>query len=158
MTRELITSWSDYRAAADRLLALASEKIAVYDEDLVELRLESAAALEQLQRIVKGGQGVALRLAVRNAAPLAQRQPGLLKLLTVFGHRALAQQTPEQLAHLRDNLLIVDDRHALIRFDREQARGKLLIDEADEVRPYARRFEEIWAEGGERFTATTLGL
>ena len=159
MARELITSWNDYRAAVDRLLALAGEKIAVYDEDLANLRLGSRASLNQLQRLLTSDRGLALRIAVRNARPLQQqREPGLLKLLSMYSHRAAAQQTPEHLAHLRDNMLIVDDRHALIRFDREQARSKLLLDEADEVRAYGKRFEDIWAEGGETINATTLGL
>jgi hypothetical protein len=68
------------------------------------------------------------------------------------------QQTADQLAHLRDSMILVDDAHAVIRFDRDQPRGKLLVDESDEVMPYRRRFEEIWAEGGTPVAATTLGL
>jgi hypothetical protein len=163
MTRELIISWNDYRAAVDRLLALASGKIAIYDEDVLNLRLGSPGNLEHLQRLLASahspGCGLALRIAVRNAEPLQrQQEPGLLKLLSVYGHRATAQQTPENLANLRDNLLLVDDRHALIRFDRDQVRSKLLLDEANEVRAYSKRFEDIWAEGGEAVSTTTLGL
>jgi hypothetical protein len=62
------------------------------------------------------------------------------------------------LAHLRDCMIIVDGKHALIRFDRDQARSKLLIDEADELRPYIARFDEIWSAGGEPVRATALGL
>jgi len=158
MSRELITSWNDYRIAVDRLLALAGEKIAIYDEDLVNLNFAERSRRDHLQRILRAGQGPALRIAVRNAAPLQRNEPELLKLLSLYGHRASAQQTPEHLGHLRDNLLIIDDRHALIRFDRDQARSKLLLDEADELRPYIGRFEEIWNEGGETINATTLGL
>lgn len=158
MTRDLITSWSDYQAAAARLLAMAGHKIAIYDEDLASLQLGTTADLSRLQHLLSKGHGMALRIAVRNASHLRQHQPGLLKLLSVFGHRAAAQQTPEQLAHLRDSMLIIDDKHALIRFDREQARSQLLIDEPEELRPYLVRFEEIWSEGGESVSATTLGL
>jgi hypothetical protein len=55
-------------------------------------------------------------------------------------------------------MVLIDGKHALIRFDREQARSKLLIDEAEELRPYLNRFEEIWAEGGEMLSSNTLGL
>ncbi len=155
-----MTSWTDYRAAVDRLLALACEKIAIFDEDLGGLSLGSRANLDHLQGFLsKNGQGVALRIVVRDAAPFQrQQEPGLLKLLGLYGHRATALQAPEHLARLRDNMLIVDDRHALIRFDRDQARSKLLLDEADEVRAYLKRFEDIWAEGGDAVGATTLGL
>ncbi|MCL2345087.1 MAG: hypothetical protein FWC58_04450 [Desulfobulbus sp.] len=159
MTRELMTSWNDYRAAVDRLLAVASEKIAIYDDDLAHLRLGSRDNLDHLQRLLMTGHGMALRIVVRDAEPLRrQQEPGLLKLLATYGHRAAALQTPEHLARLRDNMLIVDDRHALIRFDRDQARSKLLLDEADEVRAYSKRFEDLWTEGGEVISATALGL
>ena len=55
-------------------------------------------------------------------------------------------------------MILVDDVHALIRFDRDQPRCKLLVDESDEIMPYRRRFDEIWAEGGIPVSATTLGL
>lgn len=55
-------------------------------------------------------------------------------------------------------MILVDGRHGLIRFDLEQARSKLLIDETEELHPYYRRFEEIWSEQAEEITATTLGL
>ena len=80
------------------------------------------------------------------------------RLLALHSHNSAAQQTPEQLGHLRDSMILVDDAHALIRFDRDQPRCKLLIDEPEEVMPYRRRFEEIWAEGGIPVATTTLGL
>jgi hypothetical protein len=55
-------------------------------------------------------------------------------------------------------MVIVDDKHALIRFERDLPRSKLLVDEADELRPYLIRFREIWSEGGEGLTTSTLGL
>ncbi|MDR2186817.1 MAG: hypothetical protein LBE62_02050 [Azonexus sp.] len=158
MTRELITTWNDYRTAFDRLLAEAQGKISFYDEDLSKPGFASPDRLDHLQRILRSGYDLALRLAVRHAASLPQREPGLMKLLGTYSHRAAAQETPPQLAHLRDSMFIVDDRHALIRFDRDQPRSKLLLDEAAEIRPYLQRFEEIWAEGGESIRPTTLGL
>lgn len=158
MARELITSWSDYQAAVERLLAMASRKISIYDEDLTTLKLESAPCQTDLRRVLQDGQSDALRIALRNAGLLRQRHPALLNLLTIYSHRAAAQQTPEHIAHLRDSMIIVDDRHALVRFDRDQARSKLLIDEAEELRPYLARFEEIWSAGGEPIGTSTLGL
>ncbi|KAB2921944.1 MAG: hypothetical protein F9K30_13430 [Dechloromonas sp.] len=158
MTRELITTWNDYQAAADRLLAMACRRIAIYDENLAWLKLDSPANLEHLLRILKTGQGEALHIALRDASPLAQRHPALVNLLTTYSHRAAVQQTPQHLAHLRDSMILVDGKHALIRFDRDQARSKLLIDEAEELRPYVARFEEILAAGGEPVRTTTLGL
>jgi hypothetical protein len=144
--------------ALDRLLAIACHKISIYDEDLVTLKLESAPRLLHIKRVLLAGQDDALQIAVRNAGPVRQKNPLLLNQLTTFGHRASARETPPQLAHLRDSMILVDDKHALIRFERDMPRSKLLIDEIDEIRPYLARFREIWSEGGENITSTALGL
>ena len=158
MARELITSGADYQMALDRLLAIACHKISIYDEDLVTLKLESAPRLLHLKRVLEAGPHNSLQIAVRNAKLIRQKNPLILNLLSTFGHRATARETPEQLAHLRDCMILVDDKHALIRFERDMPRSKLLIDEIDETRPYLTRFKEIWSEGGDSVTGTTLGL
>ena len=158
MSRELITSWADYRAAADRVLALATRTLRIYDEDLAQFHLERPERLALIEELLAAGRPDCLRIALRDATPLKRHQPLTIGLLVRFSHFAAAQQTPTQLSHLRDSMLIVDERHAVIRFDRDQPRSKLLIDEVDEVAPYLRRFGEIWAEGGEPVSATTLGL
>jgi hypothetical protein len=159
MTRELITSWSDYQAAIDRLLVLAVRKISIYDEDLGHLHLDSPSRLAELKRTLLADRNASrIRMAVRDAEPLRRHQPLLMNLLGEFSHCLLAQQTPAQLAHLRDTMILVDDKHGLIRFERDQPRSKLLLDENDELKPYTARFEEIWAEGGESISSTTLGL
>jgi hypothetical protein len=160
MARELITDWTAYAAAFDRLLALASEKIDIYDEDLGHLGLESPDRQQSLQRILNAGRSShekKLRIAVRNAS-LLRKNPGLLKLLATYGHIASAEETPPHIAHLRDGIVLVDQRHALVRFERDMPRGKLLIDEPDEIRAYIGRFDEILGEGGEPVSALTLGL
>ena len=145
--------------AIDRLLAIASRKILIYDEDLGYLRLDSAPRLAHLKRVLGGAStGNSARLALRNAEPLRCQQPLLMNLLTDYSHCLTACQTPPQLAHLRDSMILVDDKFGLIRFERDMPRSKLLIDEAEELKPYLARFEEIWNEGGETVSATTLGL
>ena len=156
MARKLITSWSDYQAALQRLVVMDCREILIYDEDLCGLKLDSPLILPHLLRLLKEGTG--LRIALRNADPLRQRHPQLLNLLTLFNHRATAQQTPEYLNHLRDSMILVDGKHGLIRFDRDQPRSKLLLDEVDELRPYFIRFSEIWSAGGAPVNNTTLGL
>lgn len=158
MSRQVINSWIEYQSAIDRILALASRQVWIYDEDLGMLHLETPERIAALTAPLASLEPDCLRIALRNSEPLLQRQPLTRRLLTVYSHNSAAQQTPEQLAHLRDSMILVDDAHALVRFDRNQPRGKLLIDEPDEVMPYRRRFAEIWAEGGTPVSATTLGL
>lgn len=158
MARELITSWGDFQTALDRLLAMANRKICIYDEDLGHLKLDSAARLAALKRLVSDKPAGNIRLALRNSEPLRQHQPLLINLLTDYSHCFSACQTPPHLAHLRDSMILVDGRYGLIRFERDLPRSKLLIDENEELKPYLARFEEIWSEGGETVSSTTLGL
>lgn len=158
MARELITSWHDYQSAIDRLLAIATEKLCIYDDDLHLIKPDAPARQAQLQRFLHAGHRESLKIALRHGDHLLRDTPGLVKLLSIYAHIAAARQTPEHLAHLRDCMILVDDRHGLIRFDRDQARSKLLVDEPDEIGTYARRFSEIWNEGGDQISATTLGL
>ena len=159
MARELITSWNDYQAAIDRLLAMACHKICIYDEDLSQLQLDAATRLPHLQRTLKTTtSGPCLMIAVRNAEPLRRKNPLLMALLGSHNHLFAMQQTPPQFAHMRDAMILVDDQHALIRFERDQPRSKLLIDESTELKPYRSRFLEIWDEGGEAISNTVLGL
>ena len=158
MSRQLFTSWSAYQAAVDRALSLATRSIRIYDEDLRQLHLESDGRTDRLREFLAQGHPESLRVALRNSAPLQQKQSMIMSVLTRYNHIAQAKQTPEQLGHLRDSMLIVDDRHAVIRFDRDQPRSKLLEDDPDEVAPYLRRFDEIWDEGGDAIGPTTLGL
>lgn len=158
MARELITSWEEYQTAIDRLLCMACRKICIYDEDLGRFKLDSAQRLPHLQRILQTGLNDSLQIVVRNADSLRNRSPLLIKLLTQFSHLATAQQSPPDLAHLRDSILIIDDKHALIRFERELPRSKLLLDETDDLKPYLNRFSDLLSAGGEPVSTSTLGL
>lgn len=158
MSRELFTSWPEYQMAIDRVLALARQRISIYDEDLGMMHLESPQRIAALRATLSAVRSDCLRIALRSTTLFEQHQPRLRSLLRDYSHNSAVQETPEQLSHLRDSMILIDDAHALIRFDRDQPRCKLLIDESDEVMPYHKRFEEIWAEGGLPISPTALGL
>ena len=158
MARELLTTWQDYRGALDRILALAKHQILIYDEDLAQLALESPDRLAVLQRILQSNRQDGVRIALRNADAYLHHHPKLQRLMATYSHVGAVQQTPPQISHLRDAILIVDECNALIRFERDLPRGKLLLEESEEIRPYRRKFEEIWQEHGEFLSPTKLGL
>lgn len=158
MARELFTSWSEYRSGIDRLLSLARCEIRIYDRDLAHLPLDSAARLESLKALLHPGRQDTLRIALRDADAIRRDCPRLMRLLANYAHCMTIQQTPDHLAHLHDSMILVDGRHGLIRFEQEQPRSKLLIDESDELLPYLQRFDEIWNEGGIPLSITQLGL
>ncbi|MDD2743053.1 MAG: hypothetical protein PHV02_12320 [Rhodocyclaceae bacterium] len=158
MSRELITDWSTYQASFDQLLGRAKHQLLIYDEDLSQLRLDLPSRLEQLKRLLGDLQPNSIRIALRNAEPLRRQQSHMIQFLATHSHIITIQETNPQLGNLRDAMVLVDNQHGLIRFDREQVRSKLLQDEADDIRPYLLRFDEIWKERGNVLSATTLGL
>jgi hypothetical protein len=158
MTRELITHWKDYQAAIDQLLAMPCRKLSIYDEDLVKIRLDDKTRLSKLEQLLQSAQPGSIRIALRSAEAFRRTQTHLIKFLAPYSHIITIQETSPQLNNLRDSMILLDDQHGLIRFDREQARSKILINESDELRPYLLRFEEIWKEPGDVVSATSLGL
>lgn len=158
MARELVTTWDGYQSGLDRLLAIACRTLCIYDEDLVQLKLEAPNRQKELKRLLQQGKPDSLQIAVRNATHLRQHSPLLIGLLETFSHCSTARETGEGIAHLRDCMVIVDGKHALIRFEKDLPRSKLLIDEAEELHPYLNRFSEIWNEGGDPVSSSTLGL
>lgn len=157
MNTELLTNWGEYQAAIDRLLPLAERELLIFDADLVQTSFETPARYAELLRLVQHPD-CRLRLALQSADHLRQRSPRLLELLRHHAHRMEVVEIPENLASLRDCMILADRRHGLIRFDHHQARSKLILDDEIKVAPYRQRFEAIWQEGGSPISATSTGL
>lgn len=158
MTRELITNWHDYEIAAERLLTIAQEKILIYANELTAFKLESAANLSAISRILKTNQPGCLQVVLRNCQTWQQTHPLMAKLCLNHSHLITFLQSPADLAHLTDSMLLIDNTHALVRFEERFPRSKLLLDEAEEIRPYLLRFYEICAASNEPYGYSTLGL
>ena len=158
MNSELITYWAEHDSSLRKLLALAAQSLRIFDEDLSKLKLESAENVEELRRFLAADERSSLHIVLKNAEPLRRNSPRLMKLLSTYPLRMTVCECPEHLASLGDSLFIADDRHALIRFNKDHARAKVIINNAEECIPYVHRFDEILKEGGEQVCATTLGL
>jgi hypothetical protein len=154
----LLTSWTDYSAAVERLLAHASRSVAIFDHDLSSLRLEHPATIAALTRLLRSSPAASLRIAVQAASPLRTHHPRLMDLLRLFAHNFHVVETPPHLANLADSMLLVDDVSAVIRFHRDHARSKEIIADPEACKPYYRRFDDIWNEGGTPVSAMTAGL
>ena len=157
MTRELLTTWADYRNAVDRLLARAESRLCIVDEDLGELDLEQPARLARLDALLRRPDG-RIEIALRDTSRLLARQPRLLALAERHGGKISVRQLPPDLAERRDGMLLADAAHGLIRFEKALPRSKLLLDAAPEIRPYAELFGEIWSQGGDPVGQRPLGL
>ena len=158
MTRQLITSWSDYQKALDAVLSRAGTSLLIYDADLAALKLEDAGRLEHIERLLAPARHIALRLMLRRSERLQADHPRLFALLMRFQHVAEVHTAPEALSHLRDSIVLADGQHALVRFEESQARSVLLEDAPEACRPYGNRFEEIWNQGSQPIAFLTLGL
>jgi hypothetical protein len=154
----LLTSWSEYSTAVERMLGNVRHSVVIFDRDLSSLQLERAGTIASLTRLLRSSPSAALRISVQTAGLLRTRQPRLLELLRTFAHNFHAVETPPHLAHLSDAMLIVDSTSALIRFHNDHARSKEIINDPEACKPYCRRFDEIWNEGGATISATTAGL
>lgn len=158
MARELIESWTDYLTAVDRLLPLVTRQLCIYDDDLTRQGLENSAHQEHLSQLLVHAKEPPLRIALREGTHFQTQNPRLLRLLSPWMHRVEVRQTPPDLAHLRDGMIIIDARHALIRLEKNLPRSVLLIDDTLGVMPYLERFEEIWQASRKNLLQTPLGL
>lgn len=156
--QDLITSWTDYAAAAHRMLGRATRTIAIFDHDLSALRLENPAVIASLTGFLRTSPLTSLRIAVQDSRPLLTAHPRLLSLLDTFAHKLHVVETPAHLAALADSLLIVDGDSALVRFHRDHARSKEIVADTVACEPYRRRFDDIWAETGTPVSARSTGL
>ncbi len=154
----LITSWTEYAAVAERLLGHAQHTLVIFDRDLLPLHLERPAQIASLTRFLHTSPMSRLRIAVHSADALRNQHPRLLDLLCNFAHKFQVQEIPPHLANLSDSLLIADGESALIRFHCDHARSKEILADAEACKPYAKRFEDIWNEGGTPISATVAGL
>ncbi len=158
MDRKLIIDWNTYQAAIDHLLGLATHKLCIYDEDLVALCLDTPNRLSQINRLLKVAQPESIKIAVRSAELLCRQKTHLIQHFAKYAQQISIRETGPEIRSLRDSMILVDEQHALIRFDRDQARSKLLINTKNELSPYLGRFEHLWNEPGNVIGATTLGL
>lgn len=158
MASTLLTSWGEYESAVVSVLEYAERDIAIFDRDLQRLPLERAAVAELLATFLSSQPGNRLRIVVQDPGPLLRNAPRLLRLLTTYGHVFSITAAPEHLANLNDSMVLVDGRHAAVRFHHDQPRGRWLRNDPEAVSPYVKRFADIVAEGGNSVRPGVPGL
>lgn len=153
----LMTSWREYDVAIGEVLSIAGHSLAVFDHDLVSLKLETPERHEALAVFLRQPQAT-LRMVVQSSRPVLQHSPRLIALLRLHAHNFQLVETPPHLAGLSDSLVLADGETAIVRFHRDHARSKVIVGDGEACKRYCKRFEEIWNEGGAPLSATTLGL
>jgi len=153
-----IASVADQAAAIDELIGLGRRRIRVFDQDLSGTGWNQPSRAERLAAFLRGERGRRLDIIVHSTHYLESACPRMLSLLRTYSHAVTIYRTGSEARLATDPLLIVDDRHYLHRFHFEQARAAMGINQPDQARPLASRFEEIWATGEPGLNATVLGL
>jgi hypothetical protein len=153
-----LATLADQSDAVDTLIALAQQRIRVFDQDLSQTGWSSAARADRLAAFLREVRGRRLDIIVHDTRYLQSACPHMINLLRNYGHALTIYQTGQEGKVATDPLVIVDDRHYLHRFHFEQPRAALGIEQPEQTRPLANRFDEIWATGEAGLSGTVLGL
>lgn len=146
------------REAIDALLALATQRVLVFDRDLADTGWESAERAERVKAFLRRSRDAQMRIIVHDTRHLEAGCPRLTALLRVYAHALSIWRTGAEARSANDALVIVDHRHALHRYHVDQPRATLLLSSPAAVKPLALRFDEIWATGEPALGGSVLGL
>jgi len=153
-----LASLAEQIAAIDELIGLARRRIRVFDQDLSQTGWNQAARIDRLATFLRETRGRRLDIIVHDTHYLESACPRLLGLLRTYSFAITIYRTGTEAKLATDPLVVVDDRHYLHRFHFEQSRAAMGVNQPDQTRPLATRFEEIWATGEPGLNATVLGL
>jgi hypothetical protein len=156
-TIELATV-AEQAAAIDQLIGLAERRIRVFDQDLSQMGWNQPTRTDRLAQFLRGTRGRRLEVIVHDTHFLESACPRMLSLLRTYSYAMTIYRTGAEAKLATDPLVIVDDRHYLHRFHFERSRAAMGIDQPEQTRPLATRFDEIWATGEPGLNATVLGL
>jgi hypothetical protein len=153
MSYSRFDSESAWREAILQITSLAAREIRLLDRDLTTMRLDSAAALDAIERFLAQDSTRRVHIALHNPQPLLTQLPRLLRFAQRVEHAFLVRHIPEEFRHLTDCHLLADGRHGTRRFHADHPRGSLVLDDEREIAPWWRRFDELW----ELSTPVSLG-
>ncbi|MCL2021070.1 MAG: hypothetical protein FWG81_02965 [Betaproteobacteria bacterium] len=158
MSRTIYESWHDYQVAFAQVLALATAELCIFDDNLEKTGLAELPNMEALRFLLTEHPRASVRIALRDASQLRHRQPRLVQLLRTHSHTLKIQEVSAIHVPRRDCVILADGLHAVARFDLTQPRCKLVLDDGNEVQPYAELFAEIWKTPGTPFAPEIAGL
>lgn len=153
-----IESEAGFRQAIDEVIPLAEKEIRVFSGDLTRMAPEEPERVAALEAFLAGDRQRRLRIVVHDPEPMAKHMPRFVDLAVRRGHMIEVRQTPENLRSLADRFLLADDRHGVVRFHVDHARGKLVLFDPKELGPWQQRFQDLWLASTPCSPSTTLGL
>jgi deoxyribodipyrimidine photolyase len=154
----LITLEADYREACDTVIARAEHEIMIFDRDLAAPRLDDKARIDRLASFLSAEGLHRMRIVLHAPETLRANSPRLMQLFTRFSHLIEIRQSPDNLRHLADTHILADDNHAIRRFQFDQPRCALHLDDPLAVRPWRQRFDELWEQSTPCLSVNATGL
>jgi len=158
MSHTIYDSWHDFQTSFAEVLARAERELCIFDDNLDRIGLAEVANLETLHDLLVKNPLFTVRIALRDTSLLTRHHPRLLRLMQTYHHVLKIQKISDQFVPRRDCMALADGQHGVVRFDLEQPRCKLALDEENEIQPYWQLFDEIWATPAIPFSPTTVGL
>ena len=149
---------AEFRAALDTVIAAASHEIWIVDDRLERVRLDDAARAESLARFLAATPMRRLHIVLHDPQYVETRFPRLHTLIRRFPNSVEVRESSAEFKHIADCFLLADERHGVIRFHRDHARGKLLLNAPDQIRPWWQRFDGLWHSATPCLAPTQLGL
>ncbi len=156
--RHLFNSRAEYTAGFEQVLGLARNELRIFDPDLTQLPLNTAASLEVLREFLARRRDNRLFIALHSPELVMRRMPRLMGLLGMFSASILVHQTEGDAARVQDCFALADHDHFVRRLVWTQPRGVLVLNDQKEAHKMAERFDEIWQSSVPSVLASTSGL
>ena len=156
--RTLITAKSEYRLAADRIIAMAQQELRIFDPDLEEFRLETPERIHALRQFLSRSRDNRVWIVVHNPEYIKRHCPRLISLLGSYSGFIAIYRTLGDAALAQDCFVLADRMHVVRRPVAKQSRGVLLINDPKEGHGMYGRFSEIWESSESGASANTSGL
>jgi hypothetical protein len=148
----------EYVNALNTLWSGARQTIRIYDWDLSDGGYEVPARTELFTNFCKQGMGREVHILLADDSWLTRYGGQMMHLLSVWGHVLQIRVRPSEPPPASDCFVLVDDRGALKRFDKDQARGVMRSDSRADVVELGIRFDSEWDRAERGVSAHTLGL
>jgi hypothetical protein len=154
----LITSEAEYRRACDAILQRAQREILIFDRDLAALQLDEKPRLEALEDFLRQDAVRRIRIVLHDPEPLERDAQRLRNLIFRFSHVIDVRQSPDNLRNLADTHILANESDGVRRFHADQPRSALILDDPGYIRPWLKRFEELWQLSHPCLRINTTGL
>lgn len=151
-------SEASYRSAIALVITAAQKEIRIFDSTLAAMGLDQRATVDIFKKFLATSSDRRLRIIIHDVVPLQTHMPRLLVLLRDFAHQVDVRVTPEHLRNLADCWVLADQESGAIRFHADHARGKCVVADAGEIKPWWQRADDLMTESGSCTPWAVAGL